>query len=183
MHNYFSQLGLWPLGLHTVPANCSFLPNSWRKLFWPLVLWMVYSRANVRTTYRPVYVNLGIFQISSRCTFPTPWGFPLPSNNKKIRHNQLSIMRGLITPTGNYLEPSVLPFLGSSYLTASWFFSDCYWEKVALGKGIEKKVRLNIFNSIYRLPYLVVGSFVFFFFFFLSFFFFGCTLGMWKFPS
>lgn len=37
-------------------------------------------------------------------------GVFLTSNNKKIKHNQLFIMWGLIIQTGNYLSPFILPF-------------------------------------------------------------------------
>lgn len=35
MHNYFFYSGLWPPGLHDVTAQCIFLSNLLRKLFWP----------------------------------------------------------------------------------------------------------------------------------------------------
>ena len=60
-------------------------------------------------------------QIPSRCPLPTSMEYSLPSNNKKIKHNQLFIMWGLITQTGNYLESFILPSFGFGCLIVSCF--------------------------------------------------------------
>ena len=60
-------------------------------------------------------------QIPSRCPFPTSMEFSFPSNNKKIKHNHLFIMWGLITQTRDYLESFILPYFGFGCLIVSCF--------------------------------------------------------------
>lgn len=98
---------------------------------------MVYSKADIRTFYRQTYAKSGIFQVSSRCSFATSVELPTPSNDKKIKHHQLSIMWKQITQAGNYLDPFILPFLRSGCLRVSLFFKTTTGE-AEMRKGIEK---------------------------------------------
>lgn len=68
-------------------------------------------RVNTRSVCRHAYLESAMFQISSRCTFPTSMESYLPTNNRKMKHNPLSTVWELVTQTGNHLQPFVLLFL------------------------------------------------------------------------
>lgn len=112
-------------------------------------------RGIFQSRYQNAYLESGVFQISSRCTFPTSTEFYLPSNNRKIKHNQLFTMWELITQTGNYLELFLHPCLSFGYLIAPCLLKIATWRRWRQEREERKGETLNLKFNIYAPTFTV----------------------------